>query len=350
MRLTGVWALPAIDSADMKPRHYFLWIILGFGFLGVAFIYATGKSAEAVSGLVNAEWNMDSGSSGLDGADVAHISLEGVILDSEKWLRRLDKVKESDVPAVVVQINSPGGAVAPSQEMYQALMVLRKEKRVYCSLGDMAASGGYYIAAGCGTIFTNAGTLTGSIGVIMNFMNLKDLYAWANVKPVTIKAGKFKDLGSTSKDMPEAERALLQNLLDEVHTQFKKHIQAGRTTLDEALIETYADGRIFTGETAVELGFADQVGTLRDLYAQIKKDLKVAEEEELEIHYLDRQNNRWESFIDSSQQLGFVHSTVRALLGSAQEKAGHWDARLLPQLEAGKPYLLPYHWFHGDAL
>jgi len=253
--------------------------------------------------------------------ELAIIKIEGPIMSSEKTLEKIaELIKDSSVKAVVVRINSPGGAVGPSQEIYDAIRSLRNKKTVYCSLGDMAASGGYYIAAACSQIFSNPGTLTGSIGVIMTFINLKDLFHWAKVEPNTLKAGKFKDIGSQSRKMNDDERKLMQDLLDEVHFQFKKAIFEGRNSFSEvasthvennetpeeiatddnetnaqtndlldrqadeetenkknktvaktqprelamSVIDEYGDGRIFTGETAHRLGFVDKLGGINE--------------------------------------------------------------------------------------
>src|SRR5690606_33541638 len=124
---------------------------------------------------------------------------------------------------------------------------LRDKMKVVCSFDSLAASGGYYIAAGCEKIVSNPGTLTGSIGVIMPFMNLKDLYAWAKVSPFNIKSGKFKDIGSESRPMSEEERNLLQAMVAEIHAQFKTAIKKGRPHMNTEVVDNYADGRIFSG-------------------------------------------------------------------------------------------------------
>ncbi len=192
--------------------------------------------------------------------NVAVLKISGVIEDSEEVLEKIAELSESSrIKAVVVRISSPGGAVGPSQEIFDAVLRLREKKKVVCSLGDIAASGGYYIAAGCEKIVSNAGTLTGSIGVIMHFMNLQGLYAWAKVQPVTLKAGKFKDIGNAGRAMTDDERRLLQVMLDDTHAQFKKAVQDGRK-LDARTVDEFADGRIFTGSQAKTLGFVDELG------------------------------------------------------------------------------------------
>lgn len=189
---------------------------------------------------------------------VGLLEIEGVILDSEKILEKLEDFEESpEVKALVVRINSPGGAVAPSQEIHKALLDFPKP--VVVSMGSVAASGGYYIAVAAKKIFANPGTLTGSIGVIMEFANLEKLYDWAKIKRFVIKTGKFKDIGSESRPMTDEEREYLQGLLNNTQTQFKKAILEGRKLTPEKL-DPIADGRIMNGEQAKALGLVDELG------------------------------------------------------------------------------------------
>lgn len=327
----------------MNSRNSVLWIVLGFGFLGVAFIYSATRSAEVMGEFLTTDVWQDS-SDELDDADVALLSLKGVILDSEAWLKKLKKAEKSEAPAVVIRIDSPGGAVAPSQEMYQAVLKLRAKKKVYCSFGDLAASGGYYIGSACEKIVSNSGTITGSIGVIMSFVNLKDLYEWAKISPVTIKAGKFKDVGNQARSMRPDEKALLQDLIDEVHTQFKDDVMAARPKLTKELIQNYADGRIFTGTKAVALGFADQVGTLADTMDLVKKELKI--DRELVIVNLDKKANKLERFLEE-RFTGDRSTSISNVADEILSKLGRIAPPLRSEIEAGKPYLLPYFWFQN---
>jgi len=164
---------------------------------------------------------------------------------------------------VVVRIDSPGGGVAASQEIYEELKKLDAKKPVIASLSSLAASGGYYVAIGARTIVANPGTLTGSIGVIMQLADLQRLYNFIKVSPITIKSGKFKDIGSTSRDMTEEERRILQKLSDDIHSQFKGHIAESRK-LPIAEVEKLADGRIFSGAQAKELKLVDEIGNFED--------------------------------------------------------------------------------------
>ncbi len=199
-------------------------------------------------------------------SSVLVLDLEGVIMRSSKFLKTLrDYIDKDSVKAVVIRVNSPGGAVGPSQAIYRELIKIREEfkKPVIMSLEAIATSGAYYISAGADQIVTQAGTLVGSIGVIINFANLENLYKWAKIRRYAIKTGKYKDVGADYRSMSTEEETYLRGVLDEVLKQFKDDIVKGRN-LDPGLVDRNADGRIFTGEKAVELGFADKVGNFSD--------------------------------------------------------------------------------------
>lgn len=198
------------------------------------------------------------------GDKVALLSIEDVILDSNVYLESITSIKkDKDIKAVVLRINSPGGAVGPSQEIYSEILKLREDMPVVASLGAVAASGGYYIACGAEKILTNPGTVTGSIGVIAQFVNYKELLEWAKMDVEVLKSGKFKDSGSPLRDMTAEEKAYLQSTIDDVHKQFKKAVADTRGFKAEE-IDKIADGRIFTGQQALELKLVDQIGTMND--------------------------------------------------------------------------------------
>jgi protease-4 len=199
------------------------------------------------------------------GPRVAVVELEGMIIDVEDLLRELKAHRENpQVKAVVIRINSPGGVVGPSQELHDALLRLRKAgKPVVASLGAVAASGGYYVAVGADQIYANPGTLTGSIGVIMQMANVESLMKKVGVDYVVVKAGRYKDLGNFSRPMSPEERRVLQALLDDVHTQFIGAVAAGRR-MDESQVRQFADGRVFSGVQARALKMVDELGGLED--------------------------------------------------------------------------------------
>jgi protease-4 len=193
---------------------------------------------------------------------VGVVEVTGVISDAKATLNHLKKFRENDaIKAVVMRINSPGGAVGPSQEILAEINRTREKKKVVASLGTVAASGGYYIASGADVIMADPGTLTGSIGVIMNFTNVEKLTQKLGIDLYNLHAGKFKDVGSPTRPMTPVERDYIQKLLDNVHEQFIIDVARGRHMLVHQVREV-ADGRVFTGEMAKNLGLVDRLGNL----------------------------------------------------------------------------------------
>jgi protease-4 len=199
------------------------------------------------------------------GDKIALVKLEGLLVNSEPVVEELnDYADDSSIKAIVLRIDSPGGGVVVSQEIYNAVKNARKEgKKVVASLGTVAASGGYYVAAAADRIVANPGTLTGSIGVKMEFANIEKLLEKIGVKGVVVKAGEYKDVGSPFRDMSEPEKKILQDVIDDVHNQFIKAVADGRK-MQEAEVRAIADGRIFTGRQALDLKLVDQLGDLAD--------------------------------------------------------------------------------------
>ncbi len=224
-------------------------------YLGVAGLFVI-----AVGGLSRGE-----GGGSLFGPKVAIVELEGVIIDVDDLVRELKAHRDNpSVRAVVLRINSPGGVVAPTQELHDAVRRLRQAgKPVVASLGAVAASGGYYVAVACDEIYANRGTLTGSIGVIMQLANFEQLMKKVGVDYVVVKAGQFKDIGSPSRAMTPEERRVMQALLDDVHGQFIDAVAAGRKLPREEVVR-FADGRVFSGTQAKELHMIDVLGDLED--------------------------------------------------------------------------------------
>jgi protease-4 len=202
----------------------------------------------------------------LVGERVALIRIEGVILDSRETIEELHRFTDKpSIKAVVLRIDSPGGGVVPSQEIHREVLKARKDGRlkVVASMGNLAASGGYYIAVATDKIVANPGTLTGSIGVIMELANVQGLLEKVGVQSVIIKSGRYKDLASPLRAMSEEDRALLQRLLDDVHDQFIQAVAAGRA-LNVEDVRPLADGRIFTGRQARTAKLVDELGDLQD--------------------------------------------------------------------------------------
>jgi len=198
------------------------------------------------------------------GEKIALLKIEGTILDSEETITWLKKYrKDSSIKAVVIRINSPGGAVAPSQEIYEEVKKLAKVKPVVVSMAAVGASGAYYISSAATKIYANPGTITGSIGVIMEIPNLKGLMQKLGIKTEVIKSGKHKDLASIFRGIGKEERKILQNVINDIHEQFIRAVSEGRKIPIEK-IRAIADGRIFSGKQAKALGLVDELGNLED--------------------------------------------------------------------------------------
>lgn len=194
------------------------------------------------------------------------LDLDGVIVDTRDIVESLRKYRKDDhIKGVLLRINSPGGVVGPSQELWAELKRTREEykKPVVAFCGAVAASGAYYAAVGADRIVTTPGCMIGSIGALMEFVDLSKLYDWAKIDRYAIVTGKYKDAGAEYKPLTADQRTLFQDLLNDVLSQFKAAIVEGRKLKPE-FVDQYADGRVFTGAQAVNLGFADQVGTWDD--------------------------------------------------------------------------------------
>jgi protease-4 len=233
-----------------------LGVILGglflalFGFLLLAFL------------VVRAGQEGGDGFAG--GPSIGVLEITGTIESSDKSLKHLRRFAKDDrVKAILVRVDSPGGAVAPSQEIYTELRKMAEKRKVICSLGNVAASGGYYIAAGCEKIIASPGTITGSIGVVSQLPYLGDIARELKFHMVTIKSGKLKDMGNPFREMTEEERAYFQKMLDDVHEQFIQAVAEGRG-LEVEQVRPIADGRILTGQQAKELNLIDEIGSFND--------------------------------------------------------------------------------------
>ncbi len=207
---------------------------------------------------------------------IAVITIENEIKESKKIIEMLlTAEEEKSIKAIVLRIDSPGGAVAPTQEIYEEVRRIDKIKPIYASFGTVAASGGYYIGAACRKIWANPGTLTGSIGVIMQMADLSELFKWAKFRPETIKAGRYKDIGNPGRPMTDEERLFLTDLLAGTHRQFIEDISAVRKDRLKKDINELAQGQIFHGKEAKDLGLVDEVGGLWEAGRSIHKELKL---------------------------------------------------------------------------
>ena len=232
------------------------------------------------SALLPDRWKSPSG-------EIALVRIQGMLMDSQNIVRQLSDYRHNPgVRGILLRIDSPGGAVAPAQEIYSEIMKLRADhKTVYASMGTVAASGGYYIACAADYVLANPGTLTGSIAAVMVFSNIEELTNKIGVKPVIIKSGKYKDVGSPLRAMNPEERKLLQNVVDDVHQQFVQAVAKGRG-LSVSEVKEIADGRIMTGQQALKLKLIDEIGGLEKTIELLAKKIgvegrpKVIEEKE----------------------------------------------------------------------
>jgi len=243
---------------EQKRSNLLLWIVVGGGAglflllcLLAVVVYVAGERSPGLS---------------ISGNQIAALELEGVISDSTEFVDQLKEYgRRSAVKSVVIRINSPGGGVAASQEIYEAIKKFRAEtkKKVVVSMGSVAASGGYYVACGADRIFANPGTITGSIGVIAEWYNYGDLLRWAKMQNVVIKSGTFKDAGSGTRPLTDEEKAYFQSLIDNLYGQFVSTV-AGSRKMDDGAVRKLADGRVYTGQEAKADGLVDELGTYQD--------------------------------------------------------------------------------------
>ena len=283
--------------------------------------------------------------------EILHLEINGVIMNGKKFLSQLKKYKkDNSIKAIVIDINSPGGAVGPCQEIYYEILRAKKEtkKPVVCVSTGLIASGGYYSALACDKIVVAPGAMIGSIGVIMEFANLEKLYDWAKISRYTITSGRFKDSGAEYRSMRDDERELFQNMINEVYQQFKQTVATSRN-LDEKVVAEYADGRVMTGATAVRLKFADAEGTFEDavrMAAQMAKlgdDYKVFKPRKDKMNILDLI-----SMEDDEDDLNSATDLKEMLASSGLAKVGGLQQlaqSILKTKYLNQPlYLMPGYW------
>lgn len=293
---------------------------------------STGKKAQVVTG-----------------SSILYLELKGVILNGEKFLENLKEYREdSKIKAIFVNVNSPGGAVGPSQEIFYELKRTRDEfkKPVVCFTSGLMASGGYYSSLACDKIIVAPGALVGSIGVIMSFANLEKLYDWAKVSRYSITSGKFKDSGAEYRPMRDDEKKLFQDMIDEVYQQFKNAILEARPQMKKEIVENYTDGRVFTGSKAVELGFADSVGT-EDQAIQLLADLAGLKKDHFDLFEVPKKKKSlWE--FGEEEEDDTINGLIGASLGSSSQ--GHLIEKAIKKTIGveylNQPmFLMPGVWF-----
>lgn len=212
-------------------------------------------------------------------AHIGVIEVDGVIMESKDVIDLLQTAEDDkQIEAIILRVNSPGGSVGPTQEIYEEIVRIDKKKPIYASFAGVAASGGYYIGVATRKIWASPGTLTGSIGVIMEFMDLSKLYEFAKVAPQTVKAGRYKDAGNPSRALTTEEADMMNKLIAGVHQQFIGDIVKKRGDRIKGDIQEIAQGQIFSGETAKALGLVDELGSLWTAGRAIHKTLKTKDE------------------------------------------------------------------------
>lgn len=271
---------------DEKRSRTLLWVLIGGGafflFVLAAFtlvylaMHAGGEQASIHS----------------FGDKIGVVDLEGVILDPSTVVGQLKKFGEDDsIKAIIIHVNSPGGGVAASEEIYREVKRLRdeKHKRIVSSIETVGASGAYYVSSASSKIFADKGSIVGSIGVIAQYVNYGELLRWAKLKDITMKAGEFKDTGSPTRDMTPAEQAYLQGLIDNMHTQFIQAVADGRHAKPED-IRAIANGKVWTGEQALEMKMIDQVGDFQTAVDDTAKSVGIRGEPTLVRPNKDRKS------------------------------------------------------------
>ena len=250
-----------VDSGEKKPtliRKLLLLVLVLLALVGIS--------------SISSEWIEEQGAENRIGV----VGITGLISDSQHIVYQVKKFSQDKrIRGIVLRIDSPGGSVGPSQEIYDEILKARKGgKIIYASMGTLAASGGYYIASAAEKIFANPGTLTGSIGVIMAFSNAKGLMEKIGLQPEVIKAGEYKDIGSPARAMTKKEKSLLQSVVSDVHQQFIEAVAIGRGISIEEVTKI-ADGRILTGRQAHSLNLVDQMGGLQVSIEQLAKKVGI---------------------------------------------------------------------------
>jgi protease-4 len=304
------------SSKNTKALFGIFAMVFVFFVILVVFAYVTMNAFNETS-LVQKKSNK---------AHIGVITIEGAIMDSKETIEMLQAAEEDkQLQAIILRIDSPGGAVGPTQEIYEEIQRIDTKvngKPIYASFGSIAASGGYYIGAATRKIWANPGTLTGSIGVIMEFMDLSKLYEFAKVSPQTVKAGRYKDAGNPARSLTQEEKDMMDNLIAGVHKQFINDIMKRRAKVIKGDINELAQGQIFSGESAMEAGLVDAMGSLWTAGRQIHKDLKLKDEFALK-------------FLEKKRKMGFLD-----IMGSLEESVSNLNFNSLAEMANTKPRLM----------
>lgn len=260
--------------AENNRSRIWLWVVIGGG---AFFLFVL-----AVFTLVYIALHAGGQQAGIHafGDKIGVVDLEGVILDPKETVDQLRKFADDDsIKAIIIHVNSPGGGVAASEEIYREVKRVRdeKKKRIVAAIESVGASGAYYVSAGTNKIYADSGSVVGSIGVIAEWVNYGDLMRWAKLKPEVLKVGEFKDTGNPTRELTPAERQYLQSLIDNMYGQFVRAVADGRHA-KEADIKPIADGRVWTGEQALGMHLVDQIADFRSAVLDTAKSVNISGE------------------------------------------------------------------------
>jgi protease-4 len=247
-------------AAGTSSSKWFWGIFLSLVFIGLVFVGIALFAFSAAIRFTGGEYTY-----GGSGDKIAIVEINDVIMSSERTVEQIKKYRQDkSIKAIIIRMNTPGGGVAASQEIYEEVKKTRDSgKIIVVSMGSLAASGGYYISMGANLIVANPGTLTGSIGVIAQFMNIKDLAEKLGINETTIKSGELKDAGSPFREMNEKDKEYFQDVVDNSFGQFLD-VVAKERKMDKEKLMQYANGRVFTGLQAKQYGLIDSLGTFED--------------------------------------------------------------------------------------
>ncbi len=242
---------------------------------------------------------------------IAIVEINGTLLDPRPIIENLNKFRKNKrVKAIVLRIDSPGGGVGPAQEIYAEVKKVRREKKVLVSMGSTAASGGYYVACSADKILANPGSITGSIGVVVESLNVEKLFQKIGLSSMVVKSGRYKDIGSPTREMTAEEKKLLQGVIDNVHEQFIQ-VVAKERRLPLNKVRSLADGRIFSGEQAKELGLIDDLGSLEDTISLAAKTAGIKGEPEV-IYPIQRRISFLDLLLQGTLQKVLERSNVNS--------------------------------------
>jgi protease IV len=257
--------------AENARSRVWLWVVIGGG---AFFLFVL-----AVFTLVYVALHAGGQRAGIHafGDKIAVVDLEGVILDPKEVVDELRKFAEDDsIKAIIIHVNSPGGGVAASEEIYREVKRVRDEKKkhIVAAIETVGASGAYYVSSATNKIYADSGSVVGSIGVIAEWVNYGELMRWAKLKPEVLKTGEFKDTGNPTRELTPAERQYLQGLIDNMYGQFVKAVADGRHA-KVSDIKPIADGRVWTGEQALNMHLIDQIADFRSAVQDTAKSVNI---------------------------------------------------------------------------